>query len=109
MNARFWVYANEPTKITLKPGQELSWGRYAPHEEGWSSESQTWSYDGEYVEHEWCDDGRDCDGRLTRSGERLAHRTKLAEEYNEYAGVRYPAWGDAASRQYDEYAEAAGY
>lgn len=125
-NARFWVYVNGgPVKITLRPGQQLSWSCGGPTDEGWSRESETWGYDCEdhvgEVFRQWCHDGRDCDGRLTREGEDVCDLADLRREWpgglddmsqaerDGWRDVRWPAWRKAKSCQYDEYAEAAGY
>lgn len=121
-NARFWVCINgSPVKITLKPGQSLSWGRASTHDEGWSSEAYCWEFDGEFVHECFISDGRDCDGRLTNVNDwrcpvaelhngsfpGLDYCTKL--ERDEWAGVQWPAWERTNASVYDEYAQAAGY
>jgi len=71
-NCRFWAYVNGgPVKITLKPGQRLEHSEGGPTDEGWHCDSTAWEYpaDEAAVYREWCSDGRDCDGRLTHSGE----------------------------------------
>ena len=123
-NARFWVFWNGgPVKITLKPGQSLSVSQGRTHEEGWSSESETWEHEGDGVRSSWENDGRDCDGRLTQRGSAFCPLDKLddvvpywlsaedatAADRETWADVLYPDWQDAERSQYDEYAELAGY
>ncbi len=118
-NARFWTYANGgPVKITLRPEQSLTYYKAESADEGWSSETVTWTHEDTHVLREWCDDGRDCDGRLTRSGEDQCSLDELqsgGEPYIDgddpslWEGVVWPAWEEAGRRQYDEYAEMAGY
>lgn len=116
-NARFWVYlnGNGPVKLTLKPGQRLQWGRAWSHDEGWSSESESWEYDDEIraVVNEWQEDGTDCDGRLTRYGTRYCPVELLqsgnAHDDTDYTDIIYPAWQRGECGQRDYTAEAAGY
>lgn len=64
-NARFWEWINGGwVKITLRPGQSLSWYRRIRHEEGWSSEGIVWEHEIDFVSRHATYDGRDCDGRL---------------------------------------------
>lgn len=43
-NARFWVVVGESwVKLTLRPGQSLTWAVCTSHEEGWSCERDTWT------------------------------------------------------------------
>jgi hypothetical protein len=124
VNARFWVYINGgPVKLTLKPGQALSWSRGGRTEEGWSRESESWEWDGEdwpgVLRHAWLSEGRDCDGYLSHDGEDICRRAGLRSgdfpclDYCEnpaaWDGVRWPAWEKVRSWQRDEYAELAGY
>jgi hypothetical protein len=121
VNARFWQYLNgSPVKLTLRPGQRFSWFCKEPHEEGWSSEFQRWGLDerGWLVFNEWETDGRDCDGRLSRSGAAYAGISMLDAhivdepyaDYHEGKAIRYPKWKAAQDTVvYDEYAQAAGY
>lgn len=97
-----------PVLIKLNAGQTLHHSFGGPTDEGWSSESNIWEFDGKQIRLQWCSDGRDCDGRLTRAGECYC-KADLAQSGNEFDGVRYPAWEQGESSQRDEYAEAAGY
>ena len=117
-NARFWVHVNGgPVKLTLRPDQELSWGYAVRTDEGWASESYTWSHEGDHVRLKWCDDGVDCDGRLTRYGESHASLDELLvdppscsdSERHVYENVLWPLWRKDYAGQRDEYAEMAGY
>jgi hypothetical protein len=61
---------------------------------------------------EWCEDGSDCDGRLTRYGEQFCPRTAVQDgQYSDEFNVTYPDWVDVpgAAGQRDQYAEMAGY
>ena len=111
-NARFWAWVNGAyVKLTLEPGQRLSWHKGECHDEGWSSLEESWelSRDGVWIEREWVSDGTDCDGRLTRGGEMLAKAD--GSTFMDYSGDGYfcPDWVDAAEWQRDQYAEAMGY
>ena len=121
-NARFWAYVNGgPVKITLRPGQRLEHTEGGPTDEGWSRDSTAWEYatDEPVVYREWCFDGSDCDGRMTRSGVDCCHIDDLMfaepcingrDDAETWAGVLWPDW---AKRQdhgvYDQFAQAAGY
>lgn len=116
-NARFWEYVNgDVVKITLKPGQTLHWRQAHQTDEGWSSEEHTWSYVADplvpHVLNEYVNDGRDCDGRLTRFTDSECLLDLLQAGNESYAidpPVRYPAWQKVGSSQRDYAAEAAGY
>lgn len=115
-NARFWTFINGgPVKLTLRPGQSLSHSRFAHTDEGWSRESYTWTHHGDRIESAWCEDGRDCDGQLTRRGTGFAQLDKLGEnpawppDDPNMAGVLWPEWEDVETSQRDEFAELAGY
>ena len=112
MNARFWIVCHgSPVKLTFRPGQSLDWYHGAPHEEGWSSESHIWRFDGEYVTVYSCTDGRDCDGRLTHYNTSQCRLDALDARSWEWLGVIQgtPDWEPLDSSQRDEFAEAAGY
>lgn len=67
MNARFWVFENDGwIKLTLKPGQSLTWSHGGRDEEGYSWTGERWTFDGLLVINESSYDGRDCDGRISR-------------------------------------------
>lgn len=128
-NRRFWAFINDaPVKITLKPDQTLSWYKSWPHDEGWSSEACQWQWDEAGVLRNWCNDGCDCDGRLTHTGVDFCFTGGLDQgpKYGSYKwvegkgnvftpdpdpeGIRWPAWEkEVPVRVYDEYAQAAGY
>jgi hypothetical protein len=108
--ARFWIFTVSPVRIKINKGQTLSHYRGWRHEEGWSSESHTFSFDGEVVTSEYGTDGRDCDGRLSTSGESHCAVADLQSGYfDESEGIHYPDWQRGKQSQRDEYAEAAGY
>jgi len=108
-NARFWTYINGgPVKLTLHPGQRLTWGKWERTDEGWSSEAYTWTHEEQWVSLQWCDDGVDCDGRMRRGGKSFVPLTSL-HAGNTMDGITYPAWREKDSWQRDYQAEAAGY
>lgn len=124
MNARFWIYANESwVKITLRPGQSLSWSYGGRTDEGYSYHYETYESDGETVECLITDTGRDCDGRLDRywRGEVAikdlppAHLRDAIEPIDAdqpsygMRPVHRVQWQEAGACQRDEYAEIAGY
>lgn len=109
--ARFWTYHGEGLiRLTLSDGQSLHHYRGGPTDEGWSSESVRWTLDGGIVTRETVQDGRDCDGRLTRHYVDVCPIAKLASEPAYYdPGFKVPRWQSIDSRQRDYSAEQAGY
>jgi len=108
-NARFWSWMNgHPVKITLRPGQTLTWSKWQRTDEGWDAFSSTWSHVGDGVRYEWCNDGVDCDERLRQGGEAFAALEGLRAG-NEVEGITYPHWARRNTWQRDYQAEAAGY
>lgn len=115
MNAKFWIYyppACGLVRLKLKPGQEIRYSYGGRTDEGWERSWEVFSHDGERILSEWCSDGADCDGRLTRCGasqcslDRLQARAAFASE-NE--GIMVPEWEELESYQKDEFAERMGY
>lgn len=109
-NARFLVCidADSDATVTLSPGQTLTHNEGGPHEEGWWGRSTTWTHDGTGVYREWSTDGSDCDGRTGTSGEDYCPLADL-RAHEGCAGVMFPKWDAIDARQYDQFAEAAGY
>ncbi len=104
-NARFWAYINGSwVKLTLAPHESLTWGESHRTEEGWESNEKRWHWNGHTLELEWCNDGSDCDGRLTRSGIELATSCTKNED-----GLNVPDYETHRNTQRDYNAEAAGY
>lgn len=119
-NARFWTWTNGgPVKLTLRPGQSLTWHTHGPTDEGWSSETTTWAYDTDrlMVCQRWETAGTDCDGYLQRGGADMCPIHALADgngctDIVDGREVTYPAWDDdpdGRAWQRDHYAEAMGY
>lgn len=79
------------------------------HEEGWSSFSEGFRLetreDGDWVVNQVLEDGRDCDGRLSRYMELECNVKDLR---NGYKGI-YPKWEKVEEHQRDYSAEAMGY
>lgn len=102
-NVRFVVWVNGgPVTITLRPDQTLRHHEFETTEEGWSSYSHEWFYDGTLVAREWVSDGSDCDGRLTR------HNLDAWDGHtlNDHG---FPEWKAGASWQRDYTAESMNY
>ena len=115
-NARFWTWANGAyVKLTLKPGQRLSWSRFIREDEGWSESGETWelSRDGLAIILEWYSDGCDCDGRLSNGGDMIASADPFTFEPSPQCApgeiIMRPDWQDGDQYQRDYQAEAAGY
>ena len=109
MNARFWAYIhNSPVKISLRPMQRMEHHAFWRHDEGWSSESTVWYFDGAAVDREIHTDGVDCDGRLTTTYVDRCPLTRLRAMADDDR-VPTPEWQDRSRRQRDYTAEMAGY
>ena len=110
MTARFWVYdaARESNvRLSLSEGQSITVARGGPTDEGYSYDSDAYRLEGDTVIREYESDGRDCDGRLSRSGV-LACRVDALDAH-EFDGVGYPCWDRLEGSQRDYSAEAQGY
>ncbi len=94
--------AGSIVRLTLRPGQVLSHETSGPTDEGWYMRGEAWHHDGDEIRREWCSDGADCDGRLSRGGTDFWDGLTL----NDYG---YPDWQEQNSSQRDYRAEAAGY
>jgi hypothetical protein len=94
--------------VKLREGQTLHHSRGGSTDEGWSSESNIFSFDGRTVTNEWCTDGCDCDGRLSRGGVSFCTVRELRAGYSEN-GVAFPKWQNVGDYQRDFSAEAMGY
>lgn len=110
MNARFWIWWNDDwVKLTLRPGQSVSMFTGGPTDEGFACESQEYSFDADVVECAITTWGRDCDGRHEWLGDSSCHVTRLKDREADEHGPARPEWERGHSRQYDQYAEMAGY
>lgn len=111
-NARFWAWVNgDWVKITLHPDTALTHTEGGPNEEGFSYETTTWTHNGHVVTRQWCEESRDCDGRLDRSGEEYCPLSMLADSecVCDEDGPRHPSWQHVDASQRDYAAEAMGY
>ena len=110
-NARFWEYINgDYVKLTLRPGQSLSWSTGYRTEEGWHSEGAQWTHTGDGVSCQSGTDGVDCDGRLSTHCDSFVPLDKLRERPDaEGLGILFPQWEKIDGGQRDYAAEAAGY
>ena len=124
-NARIWIWENDGlVKLTLKPGQSLTWRTFCRHDEGWSSRGATWEWDGEVLTEQSGSDGTDCDGRLSTASESFCAFDKLravqAYDWHDFDyplpqiklpvdGVFFPEWTRGKQSQRDYAAEAMNY
>lgn len=120
MNARFYVWENgQDIKITLRPGESVSWSSGGATDEGWSRDYETWSFDGTFVYNESISDGVDCDGRLTRECQSICHLMDLRKcqptqrDWTSGEDVAWgplvPQWRKLERSQRDQFAEAMNY
>jgi hypothetical protein len=117
-NARFWIWINgDWVKLTIKPGQRLEHYTSEAHEEGWSSEGNTWTHEGTHVVSTVDTDGSDCDGRMSWGctvhcgmDYLAAHReeNEVRNGVSEWRPPR-PEWERGEEFRRDYQAEAAGY
>lgn len=114
-NARFWIVGPDGSyvKLTLVPGQTLSFGFGGPTDEGYSCRWESYTLDAELgtVLSTITSEGRDCDGRMDRSSSFVCPVDQLrgGQECYEFPGNFMPAWERTGSHQRDYSAEAAGY
>lgn len=108
-NARFWIWWNGPTKITLRPGQRLGAYRGGPTEEGYFQEWITLYYQEGMVSCIRESEERDCDGRLDYGEDLICPVSKLREIIDEEDQTRWPRWIPKNEWQRDHEAEKAGY
>lgn len=108
---RFWHFSHrgESIKIKLRQGQSVRHHFGEPTDEGYRSESQQWTFDGDRVIVEWHADGRDCDGRLESFGESFFFASEVDAGYQDESGIKFPRWQELAHGQRDHSAEAMGY
>lgn len=111
-NARFWTYLNgHPVKLSLRPGQSLSWRKSWRTDEGWDSEACTWPHKGAGVAIRWIrppTDNMDCDGCLREDSGGFSPLDRL-HAGREVDGITFPAWEISEGWRLDEAAEADGY
>ena len=114
-NMRFRVFINGGwVKLTLRPGQSLSWGRSGPDEEGYSFESVTWEAIATGVMRSSSSGGRDCDGYTEHSQSSYCPEEALwaevvpSEAFPEDP-VYCPRWEGKEEEVYDQYAQLDGY
>ncbi len=110
--ARFWHWHNSsPVLIKIEAGQTLHHCMGGPTDEGYRSEANVWSFDGDVLVCEWGSDESDCDGRLVHDGEVWCDVSTIRSGYvdGDHAGVVYPKWEQGRRTQRDYTAEAAGY
>lgn len=129
--ARFWVWANDGwVKLALRNGQTLTHSISGPTDEGYFSQEETWSRDGDHVFRSMDERSRDCDGPhelhvecvfgLSELGSRDMHSEEQQRaamwgedpkqpQFNENIDIYTPEWTRVSSSQRDAYAEAMGY
>lgn len=110
--ARFWELINgSPVRIKIDCGQTLRHCCGGSTDEGYTYETNAWSFDGGELVSDRRVDARDCDGRiehfqtLTCTFDRL--RAGVID--SDHSGVVYPAWDARHRSQRDHSAEAMGY
>lgn len=120
-NARFWAWERDGwVKITLKPGQTLSYGGGGLTDEGHSWFHQEYEYDESWpcVFSRHSNGGSDCDGPYEHHSEAACLLANLSAVPPRIADPEYqleeipfarPDWQQGLRSQRDHYAEAAGY
>lgn len=115
--ARFWVWVNGGwVRLSLLPGECLSWRSFRYTDEGWSEVFNTWHHHFRAVRWEWSESALDCDGRIDRGGEMVCPIGQLSDrdvyslcDADENRGILAPEWEPVERYQRDHAAEAAGY
>jgi len=99
------VWWNDDENIIRVPfdGEKIIISKGGPHEEGWSSEEETYWIEDDEIFVETVHDGRDCDGPLTST---YIHRAPIVREgLRVYRGE----WEKVSAWQRDVYAERMNY
>lgn len=105
---RFETYINGGAKVTLRPGQSLTWSQGGDTDEGYEWEAVTWTHVGDGVHRHCASGGRDCDGASQSDHEDFCPAAKLWTGANWY-GEPMPDWEEGQAEVFDQYAQAAGY
>lgn len=109
MKAKFWIWKNDGwVKLKLEEGQKVRHFSGFAHEEGWSSTTETFWFDGRKVWSHVVNDGRDCDGRLTTE-DLFFCRSYDLQDVEVEGRPPTPRWHRERSEVYDEYAQAMGF
>lgn len=113
--ADFFVWNGEGWEfVQLQVGARREFSRWDRTDEGYDASGEIYMFDGDTVECQWVSDGRDCDGRLQRTGirfcalDKLQARPALGHDLDPLPFM-VPEWSDEPVRQRDFRAEAAGY
>jgi hypothetical protein len=108
-NARFWIFHRDAwVKVTLHPGQQITFGFYEKTDEGFTRQVTNLCHDGAAIVREWLDRGRDCDGLVETRGRDFCPLSAL--QGRTVDGLNVPDWREAAPVEiYDEFARAANY
>lgn len=111
MSARFWIYWNGWTKITLRSSRPFTIYHYGRTDEGWEQITETYTYDGYVVCCERSVRARDCDGLLECNSEHRFTVSAPREEtmLDDGEVIMHPVWHRQSASQRDHTAEMAGY
>lgn len=111
MNARFWTFhRGDWVKITVEPGKPLETFVHTRDEEGYSLERDRWEIEDGKVINTWMMEGRDCDGRVCRSGASSCPIEELKSVDADRSLPPRPDWQKLGKDQMRDFsAEAAGY
>lgn len=109
--ARFWTLAHgSPVKLTLRPGQKLTFGYADRTDEGWTTYGETVTHAGDVVLCDRYDYGVDCDGRSSQESLSSCPLPELMAGNADFdTAIVWPAWRRESASQRDHTAEAAGY
>lgn len=110
-----YYFDGEGRKVTLKPGESVSFSFRRETDEGFRGESVTLSLENRVIVERYLSEGRDCDGRYQQAGERRCpvydraairpHRQPGSPKCR----MSYPRFQVVEDEVYDEYAEMDGY
>ena len=116
-SVRVWFWNHGWVRLTIKRGEVLRHWSGGEHEEGYSVTETEWRFDGRNILHHVYAHGRDCDGGHSSSTDYLASHLLAATEAEalnhggkiEARPGDRPEWQRVNARQWDPFAELAGY
>lgn len=102
-------------KVTLKPGESVTFSFRRATDEGFTGESVTLSLESRVIVERYLSEGRDCDGRYQSSGERQcpvydrAVIRPFRQPGSPKCRMAYPRFKVVEDEVCDEYAQMDGY
>lgn len=110
-----YYFDGEGRKVTLKPGESVSFSFRRATDEGFTGEHVTLSLENRVIVERYLSEGRDCDGRHHYSRERRCpvYDRAVIRPHRQYGSPKsrmaYPRFQVVEDEVYDEYAQIDGY